>query len=423
MKRPSILTDFSLLKHNANFRHVFVARTLSLLTIGMLVVAIPKQVYDLTQDSLSVAIAMACEGVAMFIGLLLGGVLSDQKDRKKIILFARSVCGLGFFTLMLNALLEHASLWAIYVLSAWDGFFGALGVTAMMAIMPNIVGRENIVQARAISMVSVRLATVIAPALGGILIAWLNVAWVYAIASLGTLLTVITLLKLPPLLPKVLAEKKHPVQQLLQGFQFVLNNKVVGCTVLIGTLLSFSSAIRILFPQMVEQQFSGGALQLGLLYSAVPLGATLGALLSGWTTPLKRPGWILLLSCVAIFSCMILFGLSPWFWLSCGLLVVFGYLMAIANLLQYSIVQGHTPDQYAGRINAIWLAQDASGDSIATTLMGTLTRFLPISTSIACFGTFSLALIIGCLLRFKSIRQTSFQDPALQEAEMNADKA
>ncbi|MFX8565696.1 MFS transporter, partial [Acinetobacter baumannii] len=91
--------------------------------------------------------------------------------------------------LAINAMFEHPSLYAIYFLSAWDGFFGALGVTAMMAIMPVIVGRENIVQARAISMVSVRLATVISPAIGGILIAASGVATVYWVSTVGTLLT------------------------------------------------------------------------------------------------------------------------------------------------------------------------------------------------------------------------------------------
>lgn len=407
------MTDFSLLKTNPQFRHVFIARTLSLLTIGMLLVAIPKQVYDLTEDSLSVAIAMACEGIAMFLGLLLGGVLSDQKDRKTLIVLARSVCGIGFMGLTLNAYLDSPSLYAIYALSAWDGFFGALGVTAMMAIMPAIVGRENIVQARAISMVSVRLATVIAPALGGIILAASSLTMVYSIATIGTWLTVVILMQLPSLKPMQTGEKKHPIQQLFQGFQFLFSNKVVGGTVLIGTLLSFASAIRILFPQMVTQNFAGGSLELGLMYSAVPLGATLGALFSGWTSQLKRPGWMLMLCCITIFSCFILFGLNTWFVAAMIILIVFGYFMAIANLLQYGIVQGHTPDEYSGRINAIWLAQDASGDSIATSILGVLTRFLPVGGSIVCFGAVSLALMLFCTLNFQRVRQTPLQDPQL----------
>jgi len=416
MKLKNILTDFSLLKVNTHFRNVFIARTVSLLTIGMLIVAIPQQVYQMTQDIFQVAIVTAFEGIAMFIGLLLGGVLSDRYDRKKLILFARLVCGLGFMGLAVNAMLDTPSLYALYFLSAWDGFFGALGVTAMMAIMPIIVGRENIVQARAISMVSVRLATVISPAIGGIVIAASSVAWAYWIATIGTLFTVLLLLGLPVLKPQTENEDEHPVQQLLQGFKFVFQNKVVGSTILIGTILGFTSAIRILFPQIVDQQFAGSAFELGLMYSAVPLGATLGALLSGWTASLTRPGTVMIYASLAVFACMFLIGLSPWLLLTLVILSVFGYLSAIANLLQYSIVQGHTPDEYLGRINAIWLAQDASSDSIATTILGALTRFLPISSSIFIFSGLSFALGLGFLMSAEKIRDASFNDPDLQQS-------
>ncbi|GAA5630102.1 enterobactin exporter EntS [Acinetobacter calcoaceticus] len=416
MKLKNILTDFSLLKVNTHFRNVFIARTVSLLTIGMLIVAIPQQVYQMTQDVFQVAIVTAFEGIAMFIGLLLGGVLSDRYDRKKLILFARLVCGFGFMGLAVNAMLDTPSLYALYFLSAWDGFFGALGVTAMMAIMPIIVGRENIVQARAISMVLVRLATVISPAIGGIVIAASSVAWAYWIATIGTLFTVLLLLGLPVLKPQTESEDEHPVQQLLQGFKFVFQNKVVGSTILIGTILGFTSAIRILFPQIVDQQFAGGAFELGLMYSAVPLGATLGALLSGWTASLTRPGTVMIYASLAVFACMFLIGLSPWLLLTLVILSVFGYLSAIANLLQYSIVQGHTPDEYLGRINAIWLAQDASSDSIATTILGALTRFLPISSSIFIFSGLSFALGLGFLMSAEKIRDASFNDPDLQQS-------
>jgi len=416
MKLKNILTDFSLLKVNTHFRNVFIARTVSLLTIGMLIVTIPQQVYQMTQDVFQVAIVTAFEGIAMFIGLLLGGVLSDRYDRKKLILFARLVCGLGFMGLAMNAMLDTPSLYALYFLSAWDGFFGALGVTAMMAIMPIIVGRENIVQARAISMVSVRLATVISPAIGGIVIAASSVAWAYWIATIGTLFTVLLLLGLPVLKPQTENEDEHPVQKLLQGFKFVFQNKVVGSTILIGTILGFTSAIRILFPQIVDQQFAGGAFELGLMYSAVPLGATLGALLSGWTASLTRPGTVMIYASLAVFACMFLIGLSPWLLLTLVILSVFGYLSAIANLLQYSIVQGHTPDEYLGRINAIWLAQDASSDSIATTILGALTRFLPISSSIFIFSGLSFALGLGFLMSAEKIRDASFNDPDLQQS-------
>ncbi|SUH21088.1 MFS family transport protein [Salmonella enterica subsp. enterica] len=79
----------------------------------------------------------------MFIGLMVGGVLADRYERKKVILLARGTCGIGFIGLCVNALLPEPSLLAIYLLGLWDGFFASLGVTALLAATPALVGREK----------------------------------------------------------------------------------------------------------------------------------------------------------------------------------------------------------------------------------------------------------------------------------------
>lgn len=404
MKKNSIFVDFSLLYHNKNFRNVFIARTLSLLGLGMLGVAIPTQIYALTQDSLQVGLAMAVEGTGMFVGLLLGGVLADRYNRKTLILFARTTCGLGFLGLAINAWIPSPSIKIIYLLSVWDGFFGALGVTALLACMPFIVGRDNIMQARAISMVTLRLATVISPAVGGIIIAAADVGWNYLIAALGTGLTLIPLLSLPAMKPSV-ASTENPLRELVEGFRFLLTNKVVASAALIGTLVTFTTAIRVLFPALAATAYGGGAFEVGLMYSAVPLGATLGALISGWANHLKQPGLIMIVISLGAFLCMMLLGLNHNFWLGLALLAVFGYLVSIASLLQYGLVQGHTPDHYLGRVNGLWTAQDASGDSLGTLGMGVLGKFTSSVGSIFVFGATAMGLGILILITFKSLRQ------------------
>lgn len=407
-----LLVDFSLLKSNADFRAVFIARTISLMGLGMLTVALPMQVYHLTDDSFHVGAVMALEGLGMFVGLLYGGVLADRYDRKSLILLARSICGLGFVGLYVNALLPEPALWAIYLLSLWDGFFGALGVTALLACMPHIVGRDNLMQARAVSMVSMRLATVASPALGGLLIASADVSWNYLIAAIGTGLTLLPLLSLPSMKPAQ-QETQHPLLELWGGFRFLLQNRVVGSVVLIGTLVTLTTAIRVLFPALVETRFQGGALALGLMYSAVPLGATFGALLSGWASHLRQPGHTMGLICLAVFTSVALLGLAPSLWLVLLLLVVFGYLSSIASLLQYTLVQGHTPDVYLGRINGIWTAQDACGDSVGTLGIGLIGKVLPATASIFALGAGSLAAGAVLLVLAKTLRYAPLSNPAL----------
>lgn len=90
-RKPRVLVDFSLLKNNASFRAVFIARLISVLSPGMLVVAVPVQIEAMTGSALHVALAVAPDGAGMFIGLMCGGVLADRRDRRKLILLARSV--------------------------------------------------------------------------------------------------------------------------------------------------------------------------------------------------------------------------------------------------------------------------------------------------------------------------------------------
>ncbi len=88
---------------------------------------------------------MTLTGASMFVGLMVGGVLADRYERKRLILLARGTCGVGFVGLCLNALLPEPSLAAIYLLGIWDGFFASLGVTALLAATPPaLVGRETV---------------------------------------------------------------------------------------------------------------------------------------------------------------------------------------------------------------------------------------------------------------------------------------
>lgn len=80
----------------------------------------------------------------MFVGLMVGGVLADRYERKKVILLARGICGIGFIGLCFNVLLSESLLLVIYLFGLWDGFFVSFGVTALLAAILVLVGRENL---------------------------------------------------------------------------------------------------------------------------------------------------------------------------------------------------------------------------------------------------------------------------------------
>ncbi|KPM87269.1 POT family transporter [Vibrio alginolyticus] len=412
MKMPKIMLDFSLLKENPNFRMVFIARMMSILALGMMTVAVPIQIHQMTGSTLQVGMIMALDGIGMFVGLLIGGVLADKYDRRKLILFARTTCGIGFGALALNSLLAESSLVALYVLSVWDGFFGAMGMTALMASLPVIVGRENLPSAAALSMLTVRMGMVLSPAIGGLLISFGDVSWNYLAASIGTLCTLFPLFRLPSMKPSHDAPE-NPLLSLYEGVKFLFSNKVVGCVVVFGTLETLATAVRVMFPALALETFTGNAANAGLMYSAIPLGAMVGALTSGWVKQSQRPGMVMIYATMGTFLAIVAMGLAGNYWLFLGILVIYGYLGSVASLIQYSIVQGHTPDHLLGRVSSLWTAQDVTGDSMGAIGLGALGKVMAPAMSIFSFGLGATGVGMLMVILFRPLRRAKLFDPAL----------
>lgn len=408
MKKSSHLIDLSLLKTHPDFRAVFVARFLSILALGMLVVAVPVQIQQLTHSSWQVGLSVTLAGGGMFIGLLLGGVLADRYPRKRLILFARSTCGIGFVCLACNALLPAPSLTAIYLLALWDGFFGAIGVTALLAATPALVGRENLMQAGAITMLTVRFGSILSPAVGGLVIASGGVVWNYALAALGTLLTLLPLLRLPALPPPP-QPREHPLRALAGGFSFLLASPLVGSAALIGALITLASAVRVLYPALAPHWLVAPA-QIGLMYAAVPAGAAIGALTSGQLKMAARPGQLMLITALLAFIALALFSLMPQFWLALLCLVAFGWLSAINSLLQYAMIQSLTPDALLGRVNGLWTAQNVTGDALGAALLGGMGSLLLPQQAATVFGAAAALVAVVMLLTLRGLRR--YRQPA-----------
>ena len=408
MNRNSLLLNLSLLKTHPAFRAVFLARFISILSLGLLGVAVPVQIQTLTGSSLQVGLAVTLTGSAMFIGLMMGGVLADRHERRRLILLARSTCGVGFIGLTINAALPEPSLAAIYLLGVWDGFFGALGVTALLAATPALVGRENLMQASAITMLTVRLGSVISPMIGGLLLASGGVVWNYALASVGTFITLIPLLSLPKLAPPPQA-RENPLLSLWNGLRFLVGHPIIGGIALVGALLTMASAVRVLYPALAGHWHMSAA-QIGLMYGAVPLGAAIGALTSGRIAHHARPGMVMLASGVVSFISIGVFSLMPVWGLGLACLALFGYLSAISSLLQYTLIQTLTPDGMLGRINGLWTAQNVTGDAIGAAILGAMTVALtPVAA--ASSGGFALTLC-GIVLAIVLVQLRRYQQQA-----------
>jgi ENTS family enterobactin (siderophore) exporter len=404
MPKSRFFIDFSLLRTNAHFRAIFMARSMSVFALGILMVAVPVQIHQLTGSTLQVAMAVALDAIGMFSGLIVGGVLADRHDRRRLILMARGLCGLGFLALALNGFAATPSVTALYLVALWDGFFGAVGITALMAVMPSIVGRQNLGAAGALSMLTVRFGSVLAPMVGGLLIASTGVSWNYLVAGIGTLATLLPLVRLPSMAPQG-GEPQHPLRALKDGVMFLLEHRVVGAVVAVGTLQTLLSAVRVMFPALAQDGYGGGAFEIGLMYSAVPAGAMVGAFTSGWVGGLRRPGAVMLGCVLASSLAVATLGMTGNFVGGLVALALLGYFGSIASLLQFLLVQGNTPDHMLGRVNSLWNAQDVVGDAAGAMGVGVLARALAPLMALFSLGTGAAVVALLMCAGFTTLRR------------------
>lgn len=397
--------DTSPLSTSPAFRRIFIARTISIFGLGLLAVAIPLQIFDLTGSTLQVGIAATVEGLCAFAGLLVGGDLADRFDRRKIILYSRVIGGSGFALLALNSWLPEPSVALIYGIGGMDGFFGALSVTALMAVTPTLVPRNKLAAAGALNMLTVRLGTMASPALGGVIIAFFGVGWNYACAAAATLLTVTLLSGLPPLKPDSSGPRSNPLRAAAEGATFVYREPVVRAVVLLGTLETMASGIRIILPAFAIVVLGIGAQGTGLLYAAVPCGAVAATLLSGWIAQTRRPGRAMALFSVSSFVSLAALGLSRDLYSAMVLLMIFGALSSVSGILQYALVQSRTPDRILGRVNALWMAQEVGGDSVGALALGGLGRAVPAALAVVFFGSTAAVLGLAGLVGFGKLRR------------------
>ncbi len=420
----SLVMDVSPLRESRPFRDVFLARTVSVFAIGMLTVAIPVQLYEMTGSIAYVGAASATTAVSLLAGFLLGGDWADRYDRGRLILASRGVAAVGFGLLAVNAFVSHPAVWPLFVLGVLDGLTSGISITALTAAVPALVGPDKLVAAGALNALTVRLGSVAAPALGGAVIAAFGVRWNYAIAAAATLAILLPLLRLPGLRPAE-TSPGNPAVAMFAGVRFVLGEPTVGGLMLVGLLGMLASGVLVAIPAFVDQQLHAGPAVTGLLYSAPAAGAVLSSLTSGWATRANRAGRGVLLATVAAFGLLAVLGTVHEPYLVVVLLVVFGLVTSIDEILRFALIQTYTPDSMLGRVSSLWSAQETSGAAAGALITGFVAAHLPIGRAIVVYGlvgTGLAALFTAVLASLRGAELNRAAHPGRQKIDEEVDQ-
>ncbi|WP_410873512.1 enterobactin transporter EntS [Nocardia sp. A7] len=386
-----LLIDISPLRTSRPFRCAFAARLVSVLGLGLLMVALPLQVYQLTGSTLQVAGIATTTAAALFVGSLAGGVIADRYDRRNVIQWSRSAAGLGFLILGINAVLPDPMLSVIYLAAVIDGLAGGVSGSALMALVPMLVGRDKIAAAGALTALTTDLGTMITPAIAGVLVAQTGVSVAFFLCAAATVATVGLITAIGPAPPPA-RDLQNPLRELAIGIRFAVQHKTIRIILLTGLIAMLVSGPLVLLPAYADVELGAGPGTLGLLYAAPGAGAVIGSLTSGWMSRTRYNGLALLISLALMPLGVIAAGL----WSHTALVFLglagFGLARAVNIVLRYTLLQQQAPEELRGRMAGLLMVQAVTGTAIGSMVAGFVGELFAPGSALVIYGVAVLVL-------------------------------
>lgn len=404
MAARSFFIDISPLRDSAAFRYAYAARAATVLVTGMLLVAASLQIFQITRSSIAVAALNVAMAVPMVLALIVGGVLSDRRDRRELMLWSRTAYAVGVVLFFVNALLPEPQVALIYLAGIISGAAGGISVPAMMAATPALVGRERLAAAAALSGLAMQIGGIVGPALAGALIAGPGMVFCYGIVLVGVLVTPFLLYRLPALPPPPMKAHTRAATSFVEGLSFIRTNPLLRGLLLIDLAAMVLATPIALLPEWGTRILSGGPEVTGLLYAAPAVGATLAALSSGWTRTIVQSGRVLIVAILVWGGSVVMLALGKSLWWALLALVVMGAADTVSKILRGALIQRHTPDAMLGRISSIWMMQTTIGPALGNMQIGFVARLLSPPLALLIGGAACLAAVAGIAARSPAVR-------------------
>ncbi|MFF2939094.1 MFS transporter [Streptomyces niveus] len=415
MRLAGLVMDVTPLRENRDFRLLYAGFVGALFGTLMTSVAVAVQIYDLTGSPLQIGFVSLARALPLVVGVLVGGVLADRVDRRKLMLVTRLPLTLVAAALAVNALQPEPRLWVVYVATGCTGLLAGLGGPAMLAAIPALVGTRRLAAAGALTAASTQFAALLGPAAGGLLIAGPGLAACYAVDAAGFLVFSVALLFVRPL-PPAPADTGAPARGVRQAFaavgdglRFIRGNRLIVGLLLIDAAAMVFTMPQALYPVLADEQFGGGPGVVGLLYAAPALGALVGAATSGWTA---RAGGHALIGAVLLWGVSLTgFGLTSLLPVALVLLALAGLGDLISETLRSALLQHGTPDGLRGRVSSLWMVQATVSPALGNAAVGFLAELTSASAAVVTGGVVCVVAALAVAAAFPALRRATLAAP------------
>jgi MFS family permease len=379
------------LKHR-RFFYLWSGQLLSIAGTQMQIWALFWHIRTLTEQPIALGGVGLARILPIIIFSLVGGVIADSFDRRRVMFITQSAAALLALGLGLLTQFGQINIWLIYAITGLQAIAIAFDSPARQALVPNLVPAKDLPNAFSMTSIAWQTGAIIGPALTGFVIAFGGQQAVYYINAISYLAVVIALILIGPVAQTKTARVAGVSwASIKEGIHFIVNKPIILSTMLLDFVATFFASANTLMPIVARDVLHVGVVEYGWLSAAPSAGAVIAALVISQLPELRRQGQLFLAS-VAVFGlATMIFGASTSLVLAWFALSITGAADSVSTIIRNTIRQLQTPDHIRGRMTSVNQIFFQGGPQLGEVEAGIVAQLLGAPVAIISGG-------IGCIV-------------------------
>jgi MFS family permease len=385
---------------NRNYLIYLIGNTISLHGLWIYRVALGWYAWEISASEFWVGIVAFSQFAPAVVFGPLFGVLADRFDRRAASLLINSMSVMNMLLLGLLAALGVVNIHVLTLLAFMQGTLDGAHMPVRMTIVPNLVEKNQLQSAIAITSISFNLSRFVGPAIAGLTIAIYGVAAAFFVNGVSylALIAVMLVVRLNPTAESS-GKERHVWREMGEGIDYIRGNSAIRALLLIIAVAStFGRGVLEMMPAFADAVFARGSAGLATLTSAIGIGAVISGLAMS-----RGVEWLnvrIIRAAVVIAGLLIAsLGFIEQFWVAVMIVAWLGIILSICGVGSQILIQTLIDDSVRGRVSSLWGMIAFGGTALGSLLVGSAANIWGLQEVVIVAGLLCTAAAIFASIR------------------------